>query len=102
MLTKEQAVRIKSRIYKKNEKLPTVFSALSDPGRFRIMKLLILRKEVCVTDVAHILGVSLPAASKQLKIMEIAGLVKKERMGQMKCYELNRDNDIVKSIIKMV
>lgn len=71
-------------------------------GRYRIFKLLLQRHDLCVTDVANVLGISLPAASQQLRIMELSGLVKKERMGQMMCYCIREDDPVVKSIIKMI
>jgi len=102
MLTKKQAVKIKKDVELENNSIPLAFAALSDHGRFRIFKMLVKNKGVCVTDVASVLEISMPAASQQLKIMEMSGLVKKERMGQMICYELKYENPLVRSIIKII
>lgn len=102
MLTKEEIRTARQDITTEEEQLPLMFNALSDMGRYRIFKLLLQRQDLCVTDVANVLGISVPAASQQLRIMEMSGLVKKERMGQMTCYCVRVDDPLVKSIIKII
>ncbi len=102
MLTKEEIRTAREDIATEEEQLPFMFNALSDMGRYRIFKLLLQRHDLCVTDVANVLRISVPAASQQLRIMELSGLVKKERMGQMTCYCVREDDPLVKSIIKIV
>lgn len=82
--------------------LPAMFEALGELGRFRIFKLLAAYQDLCVTDVANVLNISVPAASQQLKVLERTGLVSRQRNGQMICYELNRANPNIKSIISMI
>lgn len=101
MLTKDKASKIKKEVGDESQ-LPTAFSVLADPGRFKIFKLLLKHKDMCVTDVASVLEVSLPAASQQLKIMEMSGLVLKRRDGQMICYELRENTPMVKSLAKII
>ena len=101
-LTKEEIRTARKDIATEEEQLPFMFNALSDMGRYRIFKLLLQRHDLCVTDVANVLGISVPAASQQLRIMEMSGLVKKERMGQMTCYCVRVDDPLVKSIIKII
>jgi len=102
MLTKQDVRKVRAEIVGDDEKWPMMFNALADVGRFRIFKLLLSRKDICVTDVANVLQISLPAASQQLRIMEHSGLVRKERMGQMMCYSICDDDPLVKSIIKII
>jgi ArsR family transcriptional regulator, lead/cadmium/zinc/bismuth-responsive transcriptional repressor len=103
MLTKGQVSHLKKQIRKKDTShIPLIFAALSDPGRFRIFQLLVKHCGVCVSDVAGILGTSLPAASQQLKILEMSGIVSKERSGKMRCYELRTEDPIIKSIIRII
>lgn len=102
MLTKEEMRSVRKDIATEVEQLPFMFNALADTGRFRIFKLLLGRDDLCVTDVANVLGISVPAASQQLRIMELSGLVKKERMGQMMCYCVRGNDPLVKSIIKII
>ena len=62
--------------------LDAVFAALSDPTRRRILELL-ARTECCVTDLAKPFSISLPAISKHLRVLENAGLIKRERNGRV-------------------
>jgi DNA-binding transcriptional ArsR family regulator len=62
--------------------LDSVFSALSDPTRRRILHLL-ARAEFCVTELAKSFSVSLPAISKHLRVLEKAGLIRRERDGRV-------------------
>jgi DNA-binding transcriptional ArsR family regulator len=61
--------------------LDVVFAALADPTRRRILELL-ARAELCVTELAKPFAVSLPAISKHLRVLENAGLIKRERDGR--------------------
>lgn len=102
MLTKEQIEKIKQKSQLKNSKLPFVFSALGDPNRLRAFLILCQTEDVCVTDYAKIFGVSVPAASHQLKVLELSGLAKRERHGQVICYKVNRGDVLVSSIINII
>ncbi len=63
------------------ERLDTVFSALSDPTRRAILQRL-TRGEATVTQVAAPFETSLPAISKHLKVLEGAGLIARRREGR--------------------
>lgn len=105
MLNKKQIEDLKKRITAKKEQpniLQPIFDALSDLTRFRMFQLFLECKELCVTDVAEILGISVPAASQQLKILDSAGLLEKERMGQMICYKVRRDNQDILSLVDIL
>lgn len=62
----------------------------SDPTRLKILYLLKRYQELCVSDLAEILQVSLSAVSHQLRLLERSGLVKKIRIGKMVCYSLQK------------
>jgi DNA-binding transcriptional ArsR family regulator len=79
-----------------------VLGALGDPGRFRIFTLLMVRNDICVTDVAKIFRITVSAACQQLRVLELSGLVKKTRMGQMVCYEVKREHPTVKRFIQFL
>jgi DNA-binding transcriptional ArsR family regulator len=102
MLSKSRLRQIKKEVSTQGDKLTTVFSALSDRGRLNMFKLLLKHNDLCVTDIATIFNISVPAASQQLKIMEQSGLVEKERMGQMTCYSVKKSASIVKLVQKAV
>lgn len=103
-LTKNQIKVIKKSIKVPTEYMSQIFDALSDPTRCRIFRLLVVAEDhdVNVTDIAHVIGMSMPAISQQLKILETTGLVSKEKRGQMNFYKIRYDDDLVKSIITII
>ena len=62
--------------------LDTIFSALADPTRRRIMMML-LEDDMAVTDVAEPFEVSLAAISKHLGVLTRARLISQERRGRV-------------------
>ncbi len=85
----------------KAKRWPMIFGALSDPTRFCIFEILCRSRDLCVTDIAQICNLSIAAASHQLKILEMVGLVERIRHGKMICYEVKTANPIVKAITKI-
>jgi len=66
----------------KDNGLDKVFGALADPTRrFFIERL--KRSEATVSELAAPLDMSLPAASKHLKVLETAGLISKTKTGRV-------------------
>jgi DNA-binding transcriptional ArsR family regulator len=61
--------------------LSTKFSALADPTRRAILARLALG-ETSVTELAEPFGMTLPAISKHLKVLEHAGLITRGREAQ--------------------
>ncbi len=88
-------------IIENDSRVSTIFNALGDPTRWRIFKLLLSRKNPCVTDIARMVGISVPAVSQHLRILELSGLVTKKRRGQMICYKVRYEDPIVKYILKL-
>ncbi len=70
--------------------LDTVFHALADPTRRRILSML-LEDDMAVTDVAAPFQMSLTAISKHLGILTRAGLISQERRGRVKWCKLEPD-----------
>ncbi len=70
--------------------LDTVFSALADPTRRRILSML-LEDDMAVTDVAEPFEMSLAAISKHLAILAGAGLISQEKRGRVKWCKLEPD-----------
>jgi DNA-binding transcriptional ArsR family regulator len=66
----------------------SVFSALSDPGRRRLVETLAGRESASLTELASQLPVSRQAVSKHLKALGDAGLVGAERVGRETRYRL--------------
>jgi DNA-binding transcriptional ArsR family regulator len=62
--------------------LDRTFGALADPTRRRILEHL-AGGDRCVTDLAKPHRMSLPAVSKHLRVLENAGLVRRQRDGRV-------------------
>jgi ArsR family transcriptional regulator, lead/cadmium/zinc/bismuth-responsive transcriptional repressor len=73
-----------------------IFSALSDPTRFRLLDAL-AREELCVCDLAVIAGISQSGVSHQLRVLRDRGLVTYRREGPRAVYRLADDH--VRSLI---
>ena len=74
------------------------FKILGDSTRAKIMWALD-KSEMCVCDLAVLLGMTKSAISHQLKVLREANLVKFRKMGKMVMYSL--DDDHVKTIFEM-
>lgn len=85
-----------------DEKLARLFSVLGDLCRLRIVKVLLNNKDLCVTGVAKICDITPSAASQQLKILELSGIVARKRMGQKICYEIRRQDVLVKYLVGLI
>lgn len=70
--------------------LDTVFAALADPTRRRILTML-LEDDMAVTDVADPFEMSLAAISKHLVVLTNAGLISQEKRGRVKWCKLEPD-----------
>lgn len=70
--------------------LDAVFSALASVPRRQILAFL-SQTALSTTDLAERFGVSPPAVSRHLAVLQQAGLVGAERQGQRVLYRLNRD-----------
>lgn len=70
--------------------LDTVFAALADPTRRRILAML-LEDDMAVTDVAHPFEMSLAAISKHLAVLTEAGLIRREKRGRVTWCKLDPD-----------
>ncbi len=62
--------------------------ALSDPNRVKIIKML-QQRTMCVCELRVALGISQPAVSKHLKVLENAGLVNSHKEGPWTNYMLS-------------
>ena len=94
-LLKRRAVKLSSY----DKQLTYTMRGLGDETRFKIFKLLLAHKELCVTEIADYLEISVPAVSQHFRIFEMIGLVERERMGQKICYKLQEDDSFVRKLI---
>lgn len=71
--------------------LASLFSALADPTRARIVHTL-LRHELCTCDLAGALGVSESVVSQHLRILRALSLVTSRREGRVVYHRLDDDH----------
>lgn len=70
--------------------LNATFAALADATR-RAMLLRLARGEATVNELAAPFSISLPAISRHLKVLELAGLISRGRNGQFRPRRLEAD-----------
>lgn len=91
------------KIFNESDQTTTAaFKVLSDSNRYRIFRILSENKKLSISSIAHVLNISLPLASQHLKILTVAGLLKKEREGKNVFSKLERKNPIVPVIIETI
>ena len=71
-----------------NKDMATVFSAMSDSGRLRILMLL-AESELCVCEIVELMQMSQSAISHQLRILRNLRLVKYRKAGKLVYYSLD-------------
>ena len=76
-----------------------LFKGFADPTRVHILSLLLVRQELCVTEIAEEVGVSQSGISHQLRLLKQMDLVKFRRDGKTLWYSLADDH--VRTIVKM-
>ena len=63
--------------------LDLVFQALADPSR-RVMVERLSRGPASVSELARPLAISLPAVVQHLKVLQVSGLVRSEKVGRVR------------------
>jgi len=71
--------------------LAATFSVLGDPTRVRLLDAL-ARRELCVCELAELIGSSDSAVSHQLRLLRSLRLVRSRRSGRMIFYTLDDDH----------
>jgi len=71
------------------ERVAQLFSVLADPTRIRILHALTLSSELCVCDLAFLVGVSQSAVSHQLRSLRMADVVARRKEGRTMFYSLS-------------
>ena len=84
------------------KKETSIFKALSDETRLRIMKLL-LKKELCVCEIEAALNIPQSKVSRHLTVLRSVGLVEGRREGTWIFYSFFKpENDFGKSIVQII
>lgn len=77
--------------------LSETFKVLGDPTRLRTV-LALAKEELCVCDLAALIGVTVSAISHQLRLLRGMRLVKHRKEGKMVYYSL--DDEHIENIIR--
>jgi len=76
-----------------------IFKALADDTRVKVAYALSQEEELCVCDVANIVGCTLATASHHLRLLRNMGLAKYRKDGRLVFYSL--DDDHVRQLIQI-
>lgn len=72
--------------------LATTFATLADPTRARLLHALALADELCVCDMALLVGLSQSAVSHQLRLLRDRRVVSRRKVGRIVYYRLADDH----------
>lgn len=89
----EKVERIKTELAKEEQLLPQLaelYKLLGNVTRLKIL-LALAQGELCVCDVAHVLGISVAATSHQLKLLRDQGWLAMRNDGKMVYYRLHSE-----------
>ena len=73
------------------EATATLFRALADPARVRLMNILATCGQVCVCELTEPLGLSQPTVSHHLKKLTDAGLLEREQRGRWAYFSIKHE-----------
>ena len=73
------------------EATASLFRALGDPARVRLLNILAACNEVCVCELIGPLGLSQPTVSHHLKTLTDAGLLEREQRGRWAYYSITTE-----------
>lgn len=96
----EKVKRVSDKVSQQNTMaVSQIFKALSDDTRMKIAYALSVEDELCVCDVANIVGSTTATASHHLRLLRNLGLAKYRKEGKLVFYSL--DDDHVKQLIQI-
>ena len=67
----------------------SLFRILGDPGRVRMLAALLEAGELCVCDLAAVVGMEESTVSHSLRLLRTAGIVRQRRSGRQVFYRLD-------------
>jgi len=96
----EKVNRVQENLTKQRPlEVANIFKALSDNTRIKIAYSLTIEDELCVCDVANIVGSTTATASHHLRQLKKLGLAKYRKEGKLVYYSL--DDEHVKQLIQL-
>lgn len=79
-----------------------IFHALGDRTRLNLVVLMEQYENISVGELAEALGFSTAAISQHMKVLELSGLVRRERDGQRVCYQLQREDPFIQDVLALI
>lgn len=73
-------------------KVASLFKALADENRSKIIYALCLETELCVCDISNVIGATVATTSHHLRTLLKQGLVKMRKDGKLAFYALDDDH----------
>ncbi len=102
-MLKKDLNKIKSKLKEKDiDVLSQLFFALSDNTRLKLLAILSETQNIYVSELSYVLNTTVSAASQQLKILESADLIIREKKKQFICYKINKKNKNIKAILNII
>jgi DNA-binding transcriptional ArsR family regulator len=102
MLTSKE-LRENRKLFNGNDvQIVSMFKALNEINRYRILCILTKNPSLSVGDIAEILNISLPLASQHIKVLTQCHLLQKEREGKKVISKLKYDNPFVHAIVQVI
>jgi DNA-binding transcriptional ArsR family regulator len=82
--------------------LQDIFHSFSDNRRLQIVQLLEQYENISVGELADALSLSSAAISQHMRVLEYAGVVRRERHGQRSCYQLQTQNPFIQDVLAII
>jgi DNA-binding transcriptional ArsR family regulator len=96
----EKVNRVKTQIESQNTyDMARIFKALADETRVKVALTLCHADELCVCDVANVIGTTIPNISHHLRLLKNLGLAKSRKEGKLVFYSL--DDEHVRRLVLM-
>ncbi|HEX5797792.1 MAG TPA: metalloregulator ArsR/SmtB family transcription factor [Candidatus Saccharimonadales bacterium] len=89
------------KLSKSDKRVIHILQVLGDTSRYKMFKILLEKKQLCVSEIADKLNISVPAVSQHFRTFELVGIVEKERMGQKICYQLKNNDELIRQLVKI-
>lgn len=81
--------------------LTNLMHITGDENRMKILCLIFNKKNMCVSDIANTLKISIASASHHLKVMSGEGILVPNRNGKYICYSVSK-NPIIGDLKKLI
>lgn len=87
----DRVAATRARVLERNDavEVAELFRLLGDPGRVQLLGALLEAGELCVCDLAAVVGLAESSVSHSLRLLRTAGIVRHRRAGRQVFYRLD-------------